>query len=237
MRAKKVVIAIVATVLSAGLARAETIEVEMESAREDSVQHLFKPMQLRFLVGPQLTEGLPQIASIEKLQILQPLHARLEFLDSPAELIIVLGLDGDGQDIAFAVIDSTAQPQPLELTKRYFERIQGEALYAELTVPAAGQVPEFRLELLIDRERNAVLHRSLELRLGQVEIGPKRFALALVRDPRFATYTLPDVAHGFNLYQLMIDLDGNGEFLTLNDRSRKRGTARRGFRGDQAVFG
>ena len=43
---------------------------------------------------------------------------RLE--DSLAEPIVVLGLDSDGQDIAFAVADSTEQPQQLQLTKAFF---------------------------------------------------------------------------------------------------------------------
>ena len=38
---------------------------------------------------------------------------------------------------------------------------------------------------------NGVLHRNLELRLGEADIGGQRYAIALVRDPRFGTYTLP----------------------------------------------
>ena len=138
-------------------------------------------------------EGLPEIQSVAGLEIHEPLHARLSFDDSSAEPIVVVGQDNDGQDIAFVVADSTAQPQRLQLTSDFFDRIQDEALYAELTVPPAGQVPEFKVELLISREKwnDRVLHRNLELRLGEAEIGGQRYAIALVRDPRFGTYTLP----------------------------------------------
>ena len=82
--------------------------------------------------------------------------------------------------------DSTAQPQQLQLTSDFFDRIRDDALYAELTVPPAGQEPEFKVELLINQGKyNAVLHRNLELRLGEADIGGQRYAIALVRDPEF----------------------------------------------------
>ena len=195
--------------------KAERITVAMESVREDSVEHLFQPGLMRGLGGPQLVEGLPEIQSVAGLEIYEPLHARLSFEDSSAEPVVIVGLDGDGQDIVFVVADSTAQPQRLQLTSDFFDRIQDEALYAELTVPPAGQVPEFKVELLISREKwESVLHRNLELRLGEADIGGQRYAIALVRDPRFGTYTLPADSLGMTLYQLMIDRDGDGVFLT-----------------------
>ena len=208
-------IALVATAFSCGVAGAESITVKMESVREDSVEHLFQPSLMRGLTGPQLVEGLPEIQSVAGLDIHEPLHARLSFEDSSAEPVVIVGLDGDGQDIAFVVADSTAQPQRLQLTSDFFDRIRDDALYAELTVPPAGQAPEFKVELLINRGKyNAVLHRNLELRLGEADIGGQSYAIALVRDPRFGTYTLPADSLGMTLYQLMIDRDGDGVFLT-----------------------
>ena len=208
-------IALVATAFSYGHASAERITVEMESVREDSVEHLFQPRLMRALGGPQLVEGLPEIQSVAELEIHEPQYARLSFEDSPAEPIVIVGQDSDGEDVAFVVIDSTAQPQQLQLTSDFFDRIQDEALYAELTVPPAGQVPEFKVELLISREKwNGVLHRNLELRLGEADIGGQSYAIALVRDPRFGTYTLPPDSLGMTLHQLMIDRDGDGVFLT-----------------------
>ena len=200
---------------SCGIAGAESITVKMESVREDSVEHLFQPGLRRALGGPQLVEGLPEIPSVAELDIHEPLHARLSFRDSPAEPIVLVGLDNEGQDIAFVVADSTAQPQQLQLTKGPFEYVPGdEALRAELTVSPAGQAPEFEIELFIRRERNDVLHRPFGLRLGEVTIGGRRYALALMRAPGFLTYTLPDDSLGLTLHQLMIDLDGDGVFLT-----------------------
>ena len=208
-------IATVATAFSCGAAGAESIAVKMESVREDSVEHLFQPGLMRALGGPQLVEGLPEIQSVAGLDIHEPLHARLSFRDSPAEPIVIVGQDSDGQDIAFAVADSTAQPQQLQLTSDFFDRIRDEALYAELTVPPAGQAPEFKVELLISREKwKSVLHRNLELRLGEADIGGQRYAIALVRDPGFGTYSLPADSLGLTLHQLMIDRDGDGVFLT-----------------------
>ena len=40
------------------------------------------------------------------------------------------------------------------------------------------------------------------------------YAIALVRDPRFGTYTLPADSLGMTLHQLVIDRDGDGVFLT-----------------------
>ena len=194
--------------------KAERITVAMESVREDSVEHLFQPFLMRGLTGPYLTEGLPETQSVAGLDIHEPLHARLSFRDSPAEPLILVGLDNDGQDTAFVVADSTAQPQHLQLTKGPFEYVPGdEALRAELTVPPAGQAPEFEIELFIRRERNDVLHRPLGLRLGEAAIGGRCYALALVR-AGFLTYTLPDDSQGLTSYRLMIDLDGDGVFLT-----------------------
>ncbi len=218
MKSIKSAITIIATVATAfiyGQAGAESITVKMESVREDSVEHLFQPGLMRGLGGPQLIEGLPEIQAIAGLEIHEPLHARLSFEDSPAKPIVIVGQDNDGQDVAFVVADSTAQPQQLQITSDFFDRIQDEALYAEMTVPPAGQVPEFKLELLISREKwNGVLHRNLELRLGEAEIGGQRYAIALVRDPRFGTYVLPADSLGMTLHQLMIDRDGDGVFLT-----------------------
>ena len=195
--------------------KAERITVAMESVREDSVEHLFQPFLMRGLTGPYLTEGLPEIQSVAGLDIHEPLHARLSFRDSPAEPLILVGLDNDGQDTAFVVADCTAQPQHLQLTKGPFEYVPGdEALRAELTVPPAGQAPEFEIELFIRRERNDVLHRPLGLRLGEATIGGRCYALALMRAPGFLTYTLPDDSQGLTSYRLMIDLDGDGVFLT-----------------------
>ena len=208
-------IATVATAFSCGQASAESITVKMESVREDSVEHLFQPSLMRALGGPQLVEGLPEIQSVAELEIHEPQYARLSFKDSPAEPIVVVGQDSDGQDTAFAFADSTAQPQQLQLTSDFFDRIRDEALYAEMTVPSAGQVPEFKVELLINRGKyNAVFHRNLELRLGEVEIGGQHYAIALVRDPSFGTYTLPPDSLALTLHQLMIDRDGDGVFLT-----------------------
>ena len=207
------IIALVATAFRCGIAGAESIAVKMESAREDSVEHLFQPGLMRALGGPQLVEGLPEIQAVAGLDIHEPLYARLSFEDSPAEPIVIVGQDSDGQDIAFAVADSTAQQ--LQLTSDFFDRIRDEALYAELIVPAAGQAPEFKVELLINQEKyNAVLHRNLELRLGEADIGGQHYAIALVRDPRFGTYTLPPDSLGMTLHQFMIDRDGDGAFLT-----------------------
>ena len=209
------IIALVSTAFSCGVAGAESITVKMESVREDSVEHLFQPPLRRFLTGSKLTEGLPEIQSVAGLDLHGPLHARLSFEDLPAELIVVVGQDNDGQDIAFVVVDSTAQPQRLQLTSDFFERIRDEALYAELTVPPAGQDPGLKLELLINRgKHNAVLHRNLELRLGEAEIGGQRYDTALVWPPSSGTYTLPPDSLGRTSHQLMIDRDGDGVFLT-----------------------
>ena len=97
-------IATVATAFSCGVASAESITVKMESVREDSVEHLFQPSaDARSLTGPELREGLPEIQSVAGLEIHESLHARLSFLDSPAEPIVIVGQDNDGQDIAFVV--------------------------------------------------------------------------------------------------------------------------------------
>ena len=208
-------IALVATAFSCGIASAESITVKMESVREDSVEHLFQPSLMRALGGPQLVEGLPEIQSVAELEIHEPQHARLSFKDSPAGPIVIVGQDSDGQDVAFVVTDSTAQPQQLQFTSDFFSRIRDEALYAELTVPPVGQEPELKLELLINRGKyNAVLHRNLELRLGEADIGDQRYAIALVRDPDFSTYTLPPDSLEWTLHQLMVDRDGDGVFLT-----------------------
>ena len=208
------IIALVATAFSCGQAGAESITVKMESVREDSVEHLFQPMLMRFPVGPQLTEGLPEIQSVAGLEIQEPLHASLSFLDSPAEPIVVLGLDSDGQDIAFVVADSTSQPQRLQLTDGFSDLFRGEVLQAELNVLPAGPAPEFKLDLGLSREHSAVMHRNLELRLGEANMGGQRYAIALVRDPRFGTYAIPADSVGLTFYQLMIDLNGDGVFLT-----------------------
>ena len=207
-------IATVATAFSCGVAGAESITVKMESVREDSVEHLFQPMLMPFMSGSELREGLPEIQSVAGLEIHESLHARLSFLDSPAEPIVIVGQDNDGQDIAFAVADSTAQPQQLQLTEGFSKLVGDEALQTELTVPLAGQVPEFRLKLVLSRERDFVQHRNLELRLGEADIGGQRYAIALVRSPGFGTYTLPPDSLNFIPYQYMIDRDGDGVFLT-----------------------
>ena len=209
------IIALVATAFSCGIASAESITVKMESVREDSVEHLFQPSLRRGLTGPLLVEGLPEIQSVAGLDIHEPQHARLSFSDLLVEPIVIVGQDGDGEDIAFVVADSTAQPQQLQLTSDFFKRIRDDALYAELTMPPAGQEPEFKVELLINQGKyNAVLHRNLELRLGEADIGGQRYAIALVRDASFGTYTLPPDSLGRTLHQLMIDRDGDGVFLT-----------------------
>ena len=76
------IIALVATAFSCGVAGAESITVEMESVREDSVEHLFQPILVRgFPIGAELTEGLPEIQSVAGLEISMSLmHARLSFL-------------------------------------------------------------------------------------------------------------------------------------------------------------
>ena len=145
------IIALVATAFSCGVAGAESITVKMESVREDSVEHLFQPSLTRIPIGAELTEGLPEVQSVAGLEIHEPLHACLSFEDSPAEPIVVLGLDSDGEDIAFVVADSTAEPQQLQLTDGFYELIQGEALQSELTVPPAGQAPEFKIGLVFSR--------------------------------------------------------------------------------------
>ena len=207
------VIAIVAAAFGCGPADAERITAKMESVREDSAQHLFQPSQGRGLTGSLLVEGLPEIQSVAGLDIHKPLHARLSFRDSPAEPIVIVGQDSDGQDMAFVVADSTAQPQRLQITSDFFDLIQDEALYTEMTVPAAGQAPEFKVELLINRGKfNAVLHRNLELRLGEADIGGQRYAIALMRGPRFGTYSIPADSVGITFYHLAIDLDGDGIF-------------------------
>ena len=211
------VIAIVAAAFRCGPADAERITAKMESVREDSAEHLFQPMLIRFPLGAELTEGLPEIQSVAGLDIHEPLHTRLSFLDSPAEPIVVLGQDSDGQDMAFAVADSTAQPQRLQLTEGFSKFIQLEALQSELVVPPAGQAPEFTLELVLSREHNTVLHRNLELRRGEADIGGQRYAIALMRDPRFGTYSIPADSVGITFYHLAIDLDGDGIFLTQTD--------------------
>ena len=208
------IIALVATAFSYGMAGAESITVAMESVREDSVEHLFQPMLMPFMSGSELTEGLPEIQSVAGLEIHESLHARLSFLDSPAEPIVIVGQDNDGRDIAFAVADSTAQPQQLQLTEGFSKLVGGEALQTELTVPLAGQVPEFKLKLVLSHERNFVRHRNLELRLGEADIGGQRYAIALVRSPGFGTYTIPPDSLDLIFHQFMIDRDGDGVFLT-----------------------
>ena len=210
------IIATVATAFIYGVAGAESITVKMESVHEDSVGHLFQPFLMRGLTGSQLTEGLPEIQAIAELEIDEPLHARLSFIDSPAKPLVVLGLDDDGQDIAFAVVDSTAQPQQLQLSSGPFEYFSDdEALRTELTVPPAGQAPESEIELFISRERSSVMHRPFGLRLGEATIGDRRYALAMMRSPGFLAYTLPADSLGRTLHQFMIDLDGDGVFLTF----------------------
>ena len=201
----------------------------MKSVREDSVEHLFKP-PLYIYGGAQLTEGLPELQSAAGLEIREPLHARLSFRDSPAAPIVLVGLDNDGQDIAFVIADSTVQPQRLQLTRGFFKRLrsQDEVLRAELTVPPIGQAPEFKIELYIERTEwfdmnsrwDYVHHRNLELRLGETDIGGQRYAVALIRDPSFGTYSLPDDSlsvdsSDFPNHKFLIDRNGNSTFLVL----------------------
>ena len=209
------IIAAIATAFSCGVAGAESITVKMESVHKDSVKHLFQPFMLGGLTISQMTEGLPEIQSVAGLDIDAPLHARLSFFDSSAEPIVIVGLDSDGQDIAFAVADPTAQPQRLQLTTGSFDGVPADdALRAELTVPPAGQVSEFKVELFIIRERNFVMYRNLELRLGEADIGGQRYAIALVRSPRFGAYSPLADSLGRTSHDLFIDRDGDGVFLT-----------------------
>lgn len=113
MKPSIAIIAIVAAAFGCGQADAEHIAVQMESVREDSVGHLFQPSQGRAPTGPLLIEGLPEIPLIAELGIHEPLYARLSFRDSSAEPIVIVGQNSDGQDIAFVVADSAAQPQQL----------------------------------------------------------------------------------------------------------------------------
>ena len=207
------VIALVATAFSCGIASAESITVTMESVHKDSVKHLFQPSIPGGLAISRMTEGLPEIQSVAGLDIDAPLHARLSFLDSPAEPIIIVGLDSDGQDIAFAAADSTAQPQRLQLTTGSLDGVR-DAPRAELTVPPAGQASEFKIEFFINRERNFVMYRNLELRLGEADIGGQRYAIALVRSPNFGAYSPLADSLGRTSHDLLIDRDGDGVFLT-----------------------
>ena len=77
-----------------------------------------------------------------------------------------------------------------------------------------GQASEFEIELFISRERNFVLHRNLELRLGEADIGGQRYAIASVRSPNFATYSPLADSLGRTSHDLLIDRDGDGVFLT-----------------------
>ena len=207
------VIALVATAFSCGIASAESITVTMESVHKDSVKHLFQPSIPGGLAISRMTEGLPEIQSVAGLDIDAPLHARLSFLDSPAEPIVIVGLDSDGQDIAFAAADSTAQPQRLQLTTGSLDSVR-DAPRAELTVPLAGQASEFKIEFFINRERNFVMYRNLELRLGEADIGGQRYAIALVRGPYFGAYSPRADSLGRTSHELLIDRDGDGVFLT-----------------------
>ena len=207
------VIALVATAFSCGIASAESISVAMESVHKDSVKHLFQPYMPGGLAISRMTEGLPEIQSVAGLDIDAPLHARLSFLDSPAEPIVIVGLDSDGQDIAFAAADSTAQPQRLQLTTGSLDSVR-DAPRAELTVPLAGQASEFKIEFFINRERNFVMYRNLELRLGEADIGGQRYAIALVRSPNFGAYSPLADSLGRTSHDLLIDRDGDGVFLT-----------------------
>ena len=207
------IIALVATAFSYGVAGAESITVKMESVRQDSVESLYQ-YKLWIMNGSRFTEGLPEIQEIAGLEIHAPLHARLSFRDSPAEPIVIVGQDDDGQDIAFVVADSTAQPQQLQLTVFELPITQEKSLRAELTVPSAGQAPEFKIELYIS---TYVSFRPLELRLSEAEIGGQRYTMAIVRSPFFGTYSLPDDSLSvdsseFPNHKLLIDLNGNGEF-------------------------
>ena len=206
-------IATAATAFSCGVAGAESITVKMESVREDSVEHLFQPSIPGGLAISRMTEGLPEIQSVAGLDVDAPLHARLSFLDSPAEPIVIVGLDSKGQDIAFAVADSTAQPQRLQLTTGSLDSVR-DAPRAELTVPLAGQASEFKIEFFINRERNFVMYRNLELRLGEADIGGQRYAIALVRGPYFGAYSPRADSLGRTSHDLLIDRDGDGVFLT-----------------------
>ena len=209
------IIALVATAFIYGVASAESITVAMESVHKDSVKHLFQPFMPGGLAISQMTEGLPEIQSAAGLDIDAPLHARLSFLDSQAEPIVIVGLDSDGQDIAFAAADPTAQPQRLQLTTGSFDGVPADdALRAELIVPLPGQASEFKIELFISRERNFVLHRNLELRLGEADIGGQRYAIALVRSPRFGAYSPLADSLGRTSHDILIDRDGDGVFLT-----------------------
>ena len=203
-------IATVAAAFSCGTAGAESIAVKMESAHKDSVEHLFQPFMPGGLAISRMTEGLPETQLAAGLDIDAPLHARLSFLDSPAEPIVIVG-----QDSAFAAADPTAQPQRLQLTRGSFDGVPADdALRAELIVPPAGQASEFKIELFISRERNYVLHRNLELRLGEADIGGQRYAIALVREPYFGTYSPRADSLGRTSCHLLIDRDGDGVFLT-----------------------
>ena len=217
-------IALVATAFSYGQASAESITVKMESVLQDSVESLYQ-YKLLILNGSRLTEGLPEVQEVADLGIHKPLHARLSFRDSSAEPIVIVGQDDDGQDIAFAVADSTAQPQQLQLTVSAALITQEKILRAKLTVPSAGQTPEFKIELyiaLVERydmnsRWNYVHYRPLELRLGEAEIGGQLYIIAIVRSPFFGTYSLPDDSLSvdsseFPNHKLLIDLNGNGAF-------------------------
>ena len=203
-------IATVAAAFSCGTAGAESIAVKMESAHRDSVEHLFQPSMPGGLAISRMTEGLPETQLVAGLDIDAPLHARLLFLDSPAEPIVIVG-----EDIAFAAADPTAQPQRLQLTRGSFDGVPADdALRAELIVPLPGRASEFKIELFISRERNYVLHRNLELRLGEADIGGQRYAIALVREPYFGTYSPRADSLGRTSCHLLIDRDGDGVFLT-----------------------
>ena len=209
------IIAFVATAFSYGQASAASITVKMESVHKDSVKHLIQPFMPSGLAISRMTEGLPEILSVAGLDIDAPLHARLSFFDSSAEPIVVVGLDSDGQDIAFAVADSTAPPQQLQLTTGSFDGVPADdALRAELIVSPPGQASEFKLELFISRERNFVMYRNLKLRLGEADIGGQRYAIALVRFPRFGAYSPLADSLGRASHDLLIDRDGDGVFLT-----------------------
>ena len=218
MKSIKSAITIIATVATAfiyGEVGAESITVTMESVYKDSVKHLFQPIMPGGLAISRMTEGLPEIQSVAGLDIDTPLHARLSFLDSPAEPIVIVGLNSDGQDIAFAATDSTAQPQRLQLTTGSFDGVPADdALRAELIVSPPGQSSEFKIELFILRERNFVMYRNLELRLGEADIGGQRYAIALVRSPNFGAYSPLADSLGRTSHDILIDRDGDGVFLT-----------------------
>ena len=207
------IIALVAIASSCGIANAESITVTMEPVHKDSAKHLFQPYMPGGLAISRMTEGLPEIQSVAGLDIDAPLHARLSFLDSPAEPIVIVGLDSDGQDIAFAAADSTAQPQRLQLKTGSIDRVR-EAPRAELIVSPPGQASEFKIELFIVREQNFVMYRNLELRLGEADIDGQRYAIALVRGPYFGTYSPRADSLGRTSHDLLIDRDGDGVFLT-----------------------